>query len=408
MRKLRVAIWDDRQDQLKALLSALKAATSGVADIDVVDCSPHEISQHVDNLKSAYSASVPERIPFLDDLDVLCIDYDLRMLEGQTWLTADVLAGLVRAYSDCACVIALNRPPRVAFDLTMVGSWDGPGDIQTIPAVIASESFWTPPLAEFPPRFRCWGWPEFRVAKEILFRQIADLEAIDDIAGQDVFAFFGFDRDHKFEFSYRALGALSPKVKSEDPRLTFADFLETGVRALPPEKLREISLSRESTRRVACRLVAFELGRWLREQVLAAQDVLVDVPHLAARAPWLIGGDKTDVKTWNDRVFGSFDEHWMSAYSFPKDHWLGRRAYFWSKIQSDHRFVPNSEGDIKDTEPQTYGDFVFLEDASSFAPRTMAREFTASFGNVWDQRFVMDASLIDPSRPYGPLVRFAV
>jgi hypothetical protein len=406
-KKIKVAIWDDREDQLNALLESIENVTKSISDVEVLRCTPKEISLLVQELESRLSSNSSAPIPFLDELDVLCIDYDLRALEGQSWLTADALAGLVHAFSDCPYVVALNRPPRVAFDLTMLGGWDGLADLQTIPAAISRPAFWMPPEYR-EPQFRPWEWLDLRTVKATFLERIAELEAEADNGEADIFQFFGFDKEKTWEFSWRALGALSNRVRGEDPRLTFSEYLKDGVRALPPEKLLDISLDKPSTRKVALRLIAFELSRWLREQVLAGQDVLVDVPHLVARAPWLLGKDQS-LNSWNRGIGQGIVSDWINLYSFKRTAWTGRACFTWSGLQGDRRFTSTTaEGEISDTSPPQYGDFVFLEDASCFAEKSRAQSFTASFGNIWDERYVMKEELLTADLPYGPQVRFAI
>ena len=54
----------------------------------------------------------------------------------------------------------------------------------------------------------------------------------------------------------------------------------------------------------ACaRIVSSRIAKWLEREVLGPQDVLVDVPHLIQRCPYLLDGDISDLGTWNAALF---------------------------------------------------------------------------------------------------------
>jgi hypothetical protein len=69
---------------------------------------------------------------------------------------------------------------------------------------------------------------------------------------------------------------------------------------------------------------------------------------------------------------------------FGASEWLTRPAVWWHQLQA---YAPFAEARAA----FDYGnvpDFVFLEDASRFGPLEEAREFRASFHNIYDRRYL--------------------
>ena len=412
-RQIRVAIWDDRPEQLASLRRDVDRAIEGNSGVEIVNFDEASIKAGVEWLESMFDSKGVASDGSLSSIDVLCIDYDLRAIEKHSWLTADTLAGLVRAFTECPCVVVLNRPPRVAFDLTLVGAWEGPGDLQLLPGLLGRPVFWgaeTEARKESELVFKPWHWLDLFAVRGQTQAKLDALEKYGpDLADMDIFAFLEFPDEVRSRLSWRALGALSNAIASDDPRLTFESFIKNGARCLLPERFEQISIRDDASRPVALRIIAFELGRWVREQVVAGQDVLVDLPHLIARAPWLFKGSQLDRSAWNrlaalggDCFAQGLVPDWLIEYRYARQEWTGREVFLWESLQRDPRFAM-SDSDVPEA---GFGDFVFAEDCSEFVSMGAARTFIAGFGNLWDQRYVA----LDPEAgfPYGPLVRFAL
>lgn len=136
--------------------------------------------------------------------------------------------------------------------------------------------------------------------------------------------------------------------------------------------------------------------------MLGPQDVLVDIPHLIQRCPFLLGGDISDRKTWDQAVNGSLNnlkELVPTAAWFCASDWLTRPAVWWHQLQQHGPFGEARAAFDFGNVP----DFVFLEDASRFGPFDEAREFRAGFHNIYDRRYLK----IFPGIRYAPQRRLA-
>jgi len=120
---------------------------------------------------------------------------------------------------------------------------------------------------------------------------------------------------------------------------------------------------------VVSRLIAADVDRWIRRDLLGPQDVLIDLPHLFARMPYLLGDNARDVDHWNDAIleteapFGMdaaiYDSHVGNA-RFGMDAWVPSPCFWWPSL--------NTNSDLFDLflASDKWPDAVFCEDATAF------------------------------------------
>ena len=77
-------------------------------------------------------------------------------------------------------------------------------------------------------------------------------------------------------------------------------------------------------RGVVARVAAGEVDRWVRRDLLGPQDLLVDVPHLLMRMPFLLGRDANEPERWNDAVMGTEEPYGLSDDIY-RNHLQGAR-----------------------------------------------------------------------------------
>ena len=226
--------------------------------------------------------------------------------------------------------------------------------------------------------------------------------------------------------SRRAVGTLTPEANSEDigiqgsapaNTVTFEAFFLNSCRSLPAyadrkRLARQASDGDESSREAVARVVAAEIDRWIRRDVLGPQDVLVDVPHLLMRMPFLLGNKVSDVERWHDSLttreapFGLdqniYYEH-IAGARFSHDRLMKSPCFWWPKLKENE--VLN---DLFFESNGNWPDIVFCEDVSqfkNFSPNsedTEPMEFATEFEGSWNRRY---ASLV-PRRIYSPKSRF--
>ena len=366
-----------------------------------------------------------------DEADVVVIDNNLAALDlAGTRLTAEALIGFVRAFTEARYVVSLNKNPDVDFDLRyLVGDYQSHADVALNTGHLSSDALWaghgaiSGGIGEFAP----WYWPNLPQAFRARGNQIRRLES----GGLDesVVEVLAFDIESIGALSRRARGPLSLEAEDESAlrNVTILDFFRNACRALPAADRERLADWAEDPEDVAARrwvscLVAADLEKWIRRDVLGPQDVLVDLPHLLIRMPFLLGGEARVPAAWNkvlaerEPPFGLvsrfFEGHLADARFGAGGTWLESPCFWWPRLKANEELNDlffNSEGE--------WADVVFCEDVSCF--RTVADsesnapvregahapvEFEAEFEGTWTRRYVARV----PGRQYSPQSRFAL
>ena len=308
-----------------------------------------------------------------DDAAIAFIDYDLGRFH-RPMLDGESLAYLVRCYSSCGIIVALNRygSAATAFDLTLRGHPESYADFGMGSDHIAEPGLWGINKRGFCP----WAWP-------VLPDAIADYEqCVDDLTKRDalggsILEFFGFD-PKTIESMPR--GALEFLARHGDPHnVTFKDFVDDSGNGLRGKDA--------TTETQKHRIGAARIRKWLNRCILARQDILVDAPHLVGRFGSLAPGGRVseiDGITWKRLGPHDLDKK-LARHAFSKRHWLSRSAWFWAKVRNDESINEISQ-------PWNYPQVsdVFCEDVSRFVPRSSSREFVADVGSAFVRRFVVN------------------
>jgi hypothetical protein len=152
---------------------------------------------------------------------------------------------------------------------------------------------------------------------------------------------------------------------------------------------------------------------WFRRDVLAPQDVIVDVAHLLARMPFLLGSRASNVKAWNAAIqkarppFGlekSIYTRHLSKARCHLDTWIQSPSFWWPSLKENEKLNQS----FFRAEKEKWADCVFCEDISAFVARGkgvgVPREFVADFESPWDRRYVRYLS----GKRYVPRSRMAL
>lgn len=349
--------------------------------------------------------------PAFTDFDVVVLDNNLSALKiGGARHTAESIAGYVRAFGDIPYLVSLNKNPQVDFDLRyLVGDHQTQADLAVNEAHLSNQALWTGAPKDAPDRFLPWYWPVLDDAAERRRRQI---QFVQEHLDEPILESIGLS-SASVCLSRHAKGSLSPEAVDVS-EVTFKDFFMTACRSLPIGKEREklaAATSDELVGRIVSRVVAGELDRWFRRDILAPQDLLVDLPHLLVRMPFLIGPDAQKVDRWNDALTAKGSPYGLSSKIY-EDHlkgpefdhylWIQAPCFWWKELKSNaelnRRFF---EYDVR------WADAVFCEDTSRFVLRKGSNpppaEFAAEFEGAWNRRYVADL----PGKHYAPRSRLA-
>jgi hypothetical protein len=390
-----------------------------------------ELSELFAQIKSLqrwdFSKYVPIQSRF-DDVDVLLLDNNLTLLanEGPP-LTAESIAGYVRAFTGARYIVSLNMNPDVDFDLRyLVGDFLTRADLAINGKHLENKYLWTGNPEDSQDGFCPWYWPQLVTVAEYRARQV---EFVQRNYRNSILDSLGFDDASIQMMSRHAQGALSPEASAEvhgfgEGRplrdIKFCDFFLAKSRAIPVQKERErlnaACLENAAVQLVVARIVAADIDLWLRRDVIGPQEPLVDVPHLTGRFPFLLGDRADDLERWNDVVrtteapFGwdpGMYKDLVSAKRFEHENiWTQKPCFWWSKLKDDEGL----DAQLLRPRGQDWADVVFCEDASQFRRRpgntdyTAPVEFVAEFEGIWNRRHI---AKFDHVR-YAPLTRLAL
>jgi hypothetical protein len=281
---------------------------------------------------------------------------------------------------------------------------------------LANRSLWTGLASDSDDKFHPWYWPALT---HVAQRRRSQIEFVIANLDKAILPLLGFPESAAVALSRHAKGALSLEASSSGSEgrpigeITFREFFRYSPRTLPAQEDR-VKLLESKSDDVIGRVVAGDLEAWFRRDVLGPQDVLVDVPHLLLRMPFLLGARADSLDSWNASTmersapFGFetsvFEEH-VAAHLFGCDMWLSSPAFWWPPLKENEKL-----NELFFQSNAAWGDFIFCEDTSSFAPRSTQGEdgqpveFAAEYEGSWNRRCV--ARL--PNYKYAPLSRLAM
>ena len=355
-----------------------------------------------------------------DDYDIVMVDNNLTALEEFDGVinTAEPIIGFIRTFASSPYIISVNGKRDVDFDLEfLVGDRSSTADLVLHPSHLTNSALWTHAAGDATGGFLPWYWPQLST---VACRRREQVDLVLKHFDQPVLDVLEFDDEARSALSMRALGLLTHNIDHE-PRqpaeATFRDVFLTAGRALAnmEERRSILRLADEKGEfflRAAARVAAAAVDLWLRADVLAAQNVLVDIPHLLNIMPHLLGKYVDDVNRWNgDPVaVDSIPPHGLdpirfgvllASAEFAPACWLPSPCFWWTKLES----VEELNEIFADHTPNV-PDVVFCEDQSIFvvsAEGANVRPFSADLDGAWNQRYV--SRLADIS--YDPASRLA-
>ena len=427
-----VLVCDDRRDGFEAVEAAIGQRHA------VRSLVGQDLRRELERLFESIRAAMPEvgapRTALgtvdggaFDNVDVAIIDNNLAALEiAGARLTAETLIGYVRAFTSVGYIVSINKNPDVDFDLRyLVGDYQSQADLALNTGHLSNVALWegrSAADADSQKQFAPWYWPNLTTAAALRRRQIDWIEAHLD---KPLLSSLKFPYQSLAALSRRAKGALSSDVWDETSlqEVRFLDFFANACHSVPAldrTTLREAADAKDQAARAAvARLTAADLEKWIRRDVVGPQDVLVDLPHLLTRMPFLLGEKASDVHEWNRLLLAGlpsldssgdvYETHLTKARFRADDMWLDVPCFWWPILKADEHLSK-----LFFAAEETWADAVFCEDVSRFITfsdseaaeeGTMERltPFEAEFEGSWTRRYV---ALVG-GKQYSPRSRFA-
>ena len=425
---MKVLICDDLPQDNEVLANAVCQANPTNVEVDRLfgtdlKAELNKLIHSVDSiLQTADSHPKLTETAFDNDVDLVILDNNLAQLDIEgARLTAEATAGYIRAFSSASYIVSVNKNPEVDFDLSyLVGDHTTRADLAVNANHLANPALWTHKRAHAKGGFLPWYWPALLHAADDRRTQI---KFVVDHLDDAVLDTFGFTKGDFRSLPRQARSLLSqadeiqgPSSSAEDfSRATFREVFLVSSHSLPNMKERQL-LSRklaegaEYIAEIVSRVVAAEIDLWLRREILGPQDVLIDIPHLLTRMPFVLGNGSTELIGWNaavdavsgQRPFGLdktlFEKHLATA-QFEHNPWAVLPYFWWSRLRENEDL-----NRLFSSTSTNCADGVFCEDCSEFrsmASKEQPTEFAAQFEGSWDRRYV---ALLDGIR-YVPRTR---
>ena len=419
---MKILVCDDLEFRSEEILAAIR--NSGQSDLEVTQLIGADLTKQLEILFDIVKISLgeldrddPKEPSQFDGIDIVFIDNNLTHLNIKgTRLTAESVAGYVRAFSSAPYIVSLNKNQDVDFDLRfLIGDYATQTDLALNTRHLSNRALWTGAQGDATDGFLPWYWPRLLDVSE---RRRAQIDFVKDHLDSPILTALEFTPEAIDILSRHATGAISPvaewgESEETDDRkigeITFREFFLASSRSFPTKDERE-KLAEAAD--VVARVVASELDHWFRRDVLGPQEALVDMPHLLMRMPFLLGDESGDVDSWNKAVMGNappFEidsklfEAFLAPCMFRHDIWTLSPAFWWPNLKEKDELNL-----LFSTSESSWADVVFCEDTSSFQSRGApnegsSREFVAEFESPWDRRHVRYLNNIK----YAPRSRFA-
>ena len=328
--------------------------------------------------------------------DLALVDNNLTGLDlGGPRLTAETIIGYLRAFTDMPYIVSLNKNLHVDFDLRFLyGDYQSLADLALNTRHLSNSCLWdADPVTRFAP----WYWPRL---SDVARKRQHQVEFVAANLKTPVWAALDFPDEADDYLSLRAKAGLASSGDENTRDATFETFFANSRALLPAE--RQALLAARATdvaRRAIERVAAYEVDRWLRRDVMCTQDVLIDLPHLIAQMPFLLGDRANQLDSWNHVVraeqepfgldTGLFRDHVRGA-RFAAQIWTPMPCFWWPTVRAkDGLKALYFEAD------DDWPDAVFCEDVSRFVPMEGGeeygppKEFEAEIAGSWARRYIV-------------------
>ena len=402
--KKKILIYDDEKKQTERFENALKQTLKKVGqdqDFVIQTLSDEALQCSIKTLQKKQVAfrskeNFSDETTEFDDTSIFIVDYDLLKSKAGELLTGEIIAYIVRCFSECKLIVGLNQYGHNSFDLTLRGHPESYADLNLGENQLSNSDLWRGDWGDFRRGYRPWYWPNLFDSLHNFDRKVAEVKENLD---SPICKVLGFNPKL---FRLLPRGIVQFIGKSEEKELaetTFREFVTHSGNGLRPKD------ATISDKNVLARVGAARISKWLERLVLPEQDILVDAPHLVSRYPSLITDDEKKIKAWNRTAqLVDCDELGLNTdliepCRFEKDYWVSRPVWFWDKLRECE-----SIQEIKEPWLTVKPSWVFCEDASRFYNRKDCREFFADTDSPFTRRFAKDFKGID----YRPRVRFSL
>src|SRR5260370_14514017 len=194
---MKILVCDDKADSRDNVVEALRGV--GYTPETLIDTAlSDELTKLFARVESSTKGGAenylhqPSRF---DDVDILILDNNLAFLpnKGGPPLTAESIAGYIRAFTTTCYIVSLNMNLDVDFDLRyLVGDFSTRADLAINTSHLRNRALWTHRAADSNDRFCPWYWPVLDSAAQ---RRRDQVDFVREHLADSVLHTFGVDDD---------------------------------------------------------------------------------------------------------------------------------------------------------------------------------------------------------------------
>ena len=243
---MKILVCDDQVPNCNTLVETIKGAVGKEENIEKL--SSDELLQALETFFRSIEAfmkngsnNTPVEETQFDGADLVVLDNNLTHLNVLgTRLTAESIAGYIRAFSTGTYIISVNKNPDVDFDLRfLVGDHNTQTDLALNEEHLGNRALWTGDPNDADDGFFPWYWPKLN---DVFRRRKEQISFVHKRLDEEVLSSLAFDDDAIGFLSHRAKGALSSDAGADGggdlliKETTFSDlFLKMNSLPIPAE-----------------------------------------------------------------------------------------------------------------------------------------------------------------------------
>ena len=363
---LHILVVDDHKSLAEKMKTEVERATSGRGRVtaltgDDLQAAIRKLRERESEWRENGDDWNPRRSDAgFDSANILVLDYRLADLYGQDgYMTGEDLAALARRYSRAGPIVSVNRFGERSFDLRL-----RPGVETWAEMSVAHEDLRNPRLwsADANGLYRPWGWSSLEHLPELF-----------DLRVRHALGHFDSPVAVSLGISKTQMDLMPRRVSEslgDDP------YSITFEQVALQRAFQSRGVAKPSRPQVA-RVAAAEVGKWLSNQVLPGQEILIDAPHLVAHYPSLVKGGRTrtslnDLARMPAEAGLPLEATKIEDARFQPSFWLDRPAWWTERVLENRQLAENRKP--WEMKPLKY---CFAEDTSRFHEPSECQPFQA-------------------------------
>ena len=182
----KILIYDDEEKQTKRFENILKQVLKKVGqdqDFAIETLCDNDLQFSIEALQNRQDGFRNDKKcsnvdTKFDEASIFIIDYDLLNSQEAKFLTGEIIAYIVRCFSECKLIVGLNQYGRNSFNLTLRGHPESFADLNLGVDQLGNPDLWRGDWGDLREDYRPWYWPNLSDSWVILIEKLRMFERI--------------------------------------------------------------------------------------------------------------------------------------------------------------------------------------------------------------------------------------